>query len=271
MKDKNMNGRRALFVTDLDGTLLNDRRKISDNDFQSLARLKTMGCFTVVATGRSNYSLLRLLSGRGFLPSGSAALPVDYFIFSTGAGIMAADGFKILQSAALQLEAIREIVEILEEVRVDYMIHRPVPHTREFLFRYHGGDNPDFQSRLKIYRKYGEPLTTAAFARLDGATEILCILPPAKARELAPKISRRLPQYSVIPATSPLDHKSIWVEIFAPTVSKSRALMWLTSQLKINVKNVCAVGNDYNDEDMLSYLTKITNSIIVEKPICNSD
>jgi len=253
-----MNGRTPglhqwLFVTDLDGTLLNDRRRVSQDDFDSLERLRSMGCLTVLATGRSNYSLQRLFSRRDVLPRNSNSIPVDYFIFSTGAGIMSAGDQRIMQSAALSPSSVRDIIEVLEDFRVDYMVHRPVPYTREFLFRYHGSDNPDFQARLKMYRRYGQPLTSNGFRQLDGATEVLCILPGANARSFAAKIAAKLPQFSVIPATSPLDHKSVWVEIFAPTVSKSKALMWLTRELRIQVKNVCAVGNDYNDEDMLSW------------------
>lgn len=241
-----------LFVTDLDGTLLNDHRKISPDNFTALTQLRSMGCRTAVATGRSNYSLHRLLTSTNFLPGKNSSIPIDYIIFSTGAGIMSADR-TILQSAALAPEAVREIVEALESFGVDYMVHRPVPHTREFLYRYHGQDNPDFQARLRMYRKYGRPLTSRGFAQLEGATEVLCILDAGRARKLAPAIAARLPHYSVIPATSPLDHKSVWVEIFAPTVSKSKALIWLTRELRIQAKNVCAVGNDYNDEDMLSW------------------
>jgi len=253
MNIKNPGLRKWLFVTDLDGTLLNDRRRVSQDDFTALESLRNMGCLTVVATGRSNYSLQRLLSRRDVLPLGSNSIPVDYFIFSTGAGIMSAADQRILQTAALSPGAVREIIEVLEHFRADYMIHRPVPHTREFLFRYHGSENPDFQARLKMYRRYGQPLTTSSFRQLDGATEVLCILPGGNAKSLASKLAQKLPQYSVIPATSPLDHKSVWIEIFAPTVSKSTALMWLTRELRIQVKNVCAVGNDYNDEDMLSW------------------
>jgi len=34
-------------------------------------------------------------------------------------------------------------------------------------------------------------------------------------------------------------------------VSKSQAISWLADQLKIQKENVAAIGNDYNDLDML--------------------
>ena len=97
---------------------LNDRRRVSQDDFDSLERLRNMGCLTVLATGRSNYSLQRLFSRRDVLPSNSKAIPVDYFIFSTGAGIMSAADQRIMQSAALSPASVRDIIEVLEDFRV---------------------------------------------------------------------------------------------------------------------------------------------------------
>ncbi len=36
-------------------------------------------------------------------------------------------------------------------------------------------------------------------------------------------------------------------------VSKSKAVSWLSNRLKIRNEDVIAVGNDYNDEDLLSW------------------
>ena len=43
------------------------------------------------------------------------------------------------------------------------------------------------------------------------------------------------------------------IEIFAPEVSKSGAAAWLAASCGIAREEVCAVGNDYNDEDLLSW------------------
>ncbi len=41
--------------------------------------------------------------------------------------------------------------------------------------------------------------------------------------------------------------------MFHKNVSKSQAVSWLSSRLKIQQKNVISVGNDYNDEDLLPW------------------
>ena len=61
------------------------------------------------------------------------------------------------------------------------------------------------------------------------------------------------PEHSVVRATSPLDHQSTWMEIFPATVSKSQAAARLCQSLGIDPSRTLAVGNDYNDADLLHW------------------
>ena len=78
---------------------------------------------------------------------------------------------------------------------------------------------------------------------------MLCIVPGEKGHDIAAMVAQHFTQFSVIKATSPLDGESVWIEIFPPMVSKSLAVQWLIDNIGFSMKNVCAVGNDYNDED----------------------
>ena len=62
--------------------------------------------------------------------------------------------------------------------------------------------------------------------------------------------------FSVIIATSPLDHTSLWVEVFNKNVSKSKAAFFLSKELSVERKNVFSIGNDYNDLDLLEWSGK---------------
>ena len=243
---------KGLFVVDLDGTLLTSERQIRNEDLQALTTLRQRGYLVAIATGRSNYSFDQLVEKLGhFRPSGT--LPVDYVIFSTGAGIMDFPGNRILKSCSLSPEDVRRSSRYLETAGLDYMIHKPVPDTRYFLYSSNGGNNPDFDLRLEMYRRFATCLTPESLDNFGGATQILCIVPDDKGHEVAAEIAGTLKQCSVIKATSPLDGKSIWVEIFAPTVSKSKAVKWLADTVGLGQNKVCAVGNDYNDVDLLYY------------------
>ncbi len=61
MPGKAMNNARGMVVTDLDGTLLQTRRRISDVDTGTLEKLQKRGIILVVATGRSHFSASSVL------------------------------------------------------------------------------------------------------------------------------------------------------------------------------------------------------------------
>ena len=243
---------RGLFVADLDGTLLTDEKQVDSEDIQTLFRLQGLGYLTAIATGRSCFSIDKLLPGLMPIRSGGH-LPLDYIIFSTGAGIMNYPGREIIKSELLSTTEVHSITAHLEYLGIDFMVHQPVPDTGNFLFRGHGGENSDFYTRLGLYKEFASPLSAMGINRFGGATEVLCILPEAGGHARAAEIARSLSLFSVVKATSPLDGKSVWVEIFSPAVSKGQAVQWLAQTKGIPRGQVCAIGNDYNDEDLLHW------------------
>jgi hypothetical protein len=104
-----------------------------------------------------------------------------------------------------------------------------------------------------MYSDFGTLLSPEALDTFGGATEVLCIVSDETGHDVAARVAANLNQCSVIKATSPLDGKSIWIEIFAPTVSKSQAVKWLADFIGLPQNTICAVGNDYNDEDLLHW------------------
>lgn len=245
----------GLFITDLDGTLLTDDKRISREDRSGLETLRQNKIATAIATGRSLYSFNKLLSSDTF--STDEPFPeVDYLIFSTGAGILELPTGNIIESFSLKTSDVMDITRYLEQIRVDYMIHAPIPDTNHFLFRKNNSHNSDFATRINMYRQYGTPLTAFSHNEINkfaGATEVLCIVDGQNGHRTATQIANHLKQYSVIKATSPLDAESIWVEIFTAGVSKSRSALLLATSLDIHHSKICAVGNDYNDEDLLCW------------------
>ena len=58
---------------------------------------------------------------------------------------------------------------------------------------------------------------------------------------------------NVVRTTSPLDHRSTWIEIFPGGVSKSAGAAWLAARHALDAGDVVAVGNDWNDCDLLAW------------------
>ena len=249
--------KKRLFVTDLDGTLLRDDKTVSQKDLAALERLIQYGFTRVLATGRSEYSFANLLQTTGFDGSGEnpAGLPVDYVIFSTGAGIMEYPGLKVVKNAALRGEDVVNIGTCFENMGLDYMVHRPFPDSKYFLYRSRGSENPDFKSRLGLYENVCAPLDGRdSLERFGRATQLIAILPVSgNTKRTVDNIRQLLSSYSVIVATSPLDRMSLWVEVFPENVSKSTAASFIADHLEIERTDTVAVGNDYNDRDLLEW------------------
>jgi len=71
--------------------------------------------------------------------------------------------------------------------------------------------------------------------------------------DVLPEVHARLSELTVVRTTSPLDHGSVWIEVFPATVSKSQACAWLAERHGMGPADVTAVGNDTNDLDMLHW------------------
>lgn len=246
---------KGLFVTDLDGTLLTDKKTFNSGDLDALQTLRDQGYATAIATGRSNHSFCTLMESLGM--RGKKACPaIDYVLFSTGAGIITLPEESLLKSISLSESDVITIVDYLEASRLDYMVHRAVPDTHQFHYRLHSKTNPDFSRRVDINREHCMPLPQGGLIQAEKATEVICIVPGSMGRDTTEMIATRFKQFSVIRATSPLDGESSWIEIFNPAVSKSQGVEWLAHRLGIAKERTCAVGNDYNDEDLLHWAEK---------------
>lgn len=237
-----------MIVTDLDGTLLNDMEKVSTTDIKTLEELGHKGIIRVVATGRSPYSFSKVLSN-GF--------PIDYLVFSSGAGAYDFKNGNLIYAIELNESQVQDIIDELMEHEVDFMIHEPIPSNHRFLYYRTGNSNPDFERRIKVYQQFCQPFAPGVVYG-SPAAQFIAILPNDV--EKFERLRHHFPELKVIRATSPLDGDSIWMEIFRANVSKAFGINKICQLHGIAAENVVTIGNDYNDLDML---THFNNSYVV--------
>lgn len=238
-----------MVVTDLDGTLFNDDHYASEKDKGTLERLGTTGVLRVVATGRNLFSANKVLD---------PDFPIDYLIFSSGAGLIDWSTKTLLYSCDLEAAHIQKISNALIQRQIDFMIHKPIPENHHFMYHHSGSHNPDFANRIKLYEDYAAPLDSN-IAEFGDACQFITIIP--NDISLFDQLKDELADFKVIRATSPLDGKTMWVEIFPPEVSKAQGARWLCKKYGIRRQHVLAIGNDYNDLDLLHWSE---NSYVVE-------
>jgi Cof subfamily protein (haloacid dehalogenase superfamily) len=233
----------GLFVCDFDGTLLRSDRSFSDADLEALKQLDAFGIVRVIATGRSIYSLNTV---------SISELPMDFIIFSSGAGVTQHPGGQIIRKVSLEAHEVSRAIAILRADELDFMVHRPIPDNHVFGYFESTPANADFKRRIDLYSQFAFPLDEVS----DGfgtATQLLAILPPAGSPRVIETIRKKLPGFNIIQTTSPLDGQSIWIEIFPATVSKGLTVAWLNAEFDIDPGRTLSIGNDYNDLDLLEW------------------
>jgi len=233
----------GLFIMDLDGTLLRSDRTFAGPDLEALRMLGNLNVVRTIATGRSLASFNRVIV---------SDLPIDYIIFSTGAGVLRYQNREIIRKIHLEPHKVSRACDVLNACRLDYMVHRTIPDNHMFAYlRAHKG-NTDFEQRIELYRQFAVPLEEAA-DNFGPATQLLAVVPPGNASSALERIRAEMTDFNVIQTTSPLDGKSTWIEIFPTTVSKSQTAAWLADSLGIDRHSIVSVGNDYNDLDLLEW------------------
>jgi len=230
-----------MVITDLDGTLFNDQQKVDQENIDTLQALAEKNIIRVVATGRNLYSALNRLD---------EDFPIDYMIFSSGAGIYNWKNKKLIHSDYLPRDKVEYIANLLVEYNIDFMVHEMIPDNHKFVYYRGNKDNPDFERRFQIYKDFAEPLDPLK-ETYQHSCQVIAITKDKE--DLYTLLNHKIQGVKIIRATSPLDGESIWIEIFPEGVSKGHGVDWLCRYTGVDPSKTLGIGNDYNDLDLLNF------------------
>ena len=230
-----------MVITDLDGTLAREDSTICQKNIETLKLLAKKRICRVIATGRSIYSARQVLEND---------FPIDYLIFSSGAGIMDWKTKKIIHENHLSAAETEKIAKILIEHNTDFMLQKQIPENHNFYYHISNPGNKGFQNRFEIYKDFATPLNITKTAP-GISSQFVVILPDDV--NFFEELKSKFKDIKIIRATSPLGDGTIWMEIFPIDVSKGKAVQWLCNKLDINRKETMGIGNDYNDLDLLNW------------------
>lgn len=230
-----------MVVTDFDGTIYYHDTNFHPRDLETLRLIEGQGFVRVIATGRSMQSLERVID---------SSFPVDYVVFSSGAGVYDLKKEELLLRRVFSAEETVDICRRLVALGTDFMVHHPIPDNHFFHYYHTGRENPDFFRRLDLYRDYASKYDLGEIENLE-ATQFVVITAPGE--EFYETVAAGFEEISIIRSTSPIDHSSMWIELFPFGSNKGAGISWLAERLGIDRQKVMAVGNDYNDFHMLEW------------------
>jgi len=231
-----------MVVTDLDGTLLDSRHALGAENRRTLDELGRLGIVRVISTGRSLFSALAVLP---------ADTPIDYLCHSSGAGIVSWPARVALRVVNMAADAAVELTRELLARDVDFMLHFAIPDNHRFYAHRTQRANSDFDRRVARYAAYSRALTQPLPEPCVMSQALVIEPPPGPGRHA--ELALALPGFQVIRTTSPLDGASTWIEIFPLGVNKAAAATWLWQSAQQRALGRVAVGNDYNDVDLLDW------------------
>jgi hydroxymethylpyrimidine pyrophosphatase-like HAD family hydrolase len=240
---------KGLWLTDFDGTIKPGRDPVAPADLAALKRLGAAGWFRVVATGRSLF---------GFVKAWPPGLELDALIFASGAGLCAWGAMGPGPLMAARVFTPPEAVAVLQAARslgyAFFAYHAP-PDNHHFYYYRSAAAPLGFERRLEIFAVQASPWSDSFLA--DGPAEtisqVLIMVPADQADQAEAVFASRAPGFSVVRSSSPFGDQHLWLEIFPAGVSKGRAAADLAKGLGLAPAQAVALGNDYNDGDLLAW------------------
>lgn len=233
-----------MIVTDLDGTLLTNKKDVSDFDVNSLKKAQNKGVITAIATGRNLHKTEKVMP---------YSMPFNYAIVSSGAGVLNWESREYESRKVINAEKVEQLCKLLIERGHSFFIFDELPENHQMVYYRGKEENSDFEMYIDFNRNHSGALNLDQ--KFKNATQLMVSLPADETlyeSELQYLINS-VSGIQVIRSTSQLNEDYIWMEIFASGVSKGDGIDFLCQKYQINRNQVVAIGNDYNDIEMLDY------------------
>lgn len=233
-----------LLAVDLDGTLLNSNYKIGEKDFQAVQQAKALGVIVVLVTGR------RFRVAAPYAQELGLDSPI---VVHNGALIKAPSTGEVVFFCPLPLSECRGVIELARENNLDPVvtIHPEgfgklvidlVDQNNTRLVKYLWLSSEDL---LKVDDLLG-------FLRED-PIQVTFSDNPEKVGNLSAVLKSRLNGSVKVLETIYLKRNLTILDVAHPNVSKGAALSYLSSLYGIQPEEVLAIGDNFNDLDMLKF------------------
>lgn len=225
-----------LVAIDLDGTLLNEQKQISAANRQALLKAKALGVKIVITTGRPLAAIQPYLAELQLLEAG------DYSITFNGGLVQKNDTGEILSRKALSTPELLELAQLAEsldlplDILSNQLVYQLATSKRESLY-------PSMHKTLSFEAKALNALAddevyNKAVIAYDG---------PVLDQQIKqiPEVLKG--KYEIAKSRENL------LEFLPKGVDKAAGLDFLGSYLKIDAKEMMAIGDEANDLPMIAY------------------
>jgi Cof subfamily protein (haloacid dehalogenase superfamily) len=229
-----------LIGIDIDGTLLDSQGRLSDENVAAIAEAVSAGVHVALVTGRS-YPWARPVAER--LPEAVT------LIVSNGAVERLKDGSTVVRRL-LKAEVARDVLLGTTALRASTALIFDRDHDRQMVFETMDWEHPDrrgYYARNAHLIAHHAPLEAAL---TEDPIQVMFNGDVEPMRELTDGLRSRAVGYAVSLTEYP-DRNFSLVDVTAPEATKGQALAWKAAQLGLEREAVMAIGDNFNDLEML--------------------
>jgi Cof subfamily protein (haloacid dehalogenase superfamily) len=230
-----------LFVADMDGTLLNDNKELSGKDIQAIKKLQDFGIRFAVATGRHDSMI------KSYLKHLDLHVPV---ISCNGAIVREPFGDQIFLAEALPKEQSLHVIDICRKCNASFHIYG-----HESIF------GEKLSHKMLYYHNLNKTLPSDERTKLVVVPDCKdIVLNGSEALYKFLIISDRrkdlldiIDEITKIEGLTVCQSMPLLCDVMKEGVSKAYALQKLSESLGIKRKEIAAIGDQYNDIDLIEY------------------
>ncbi|GEL66309.1 Cof-type HAD-IIB family hydrolase [Marinilactibacillus psychrotolerans] len=226
-----------LVALDLDGTLLNKEKEVSKENRQAIQRAKEAGVKVVLCTGRPLKAILHILEACNLLEEG------DLGITYNGGLIQWTQTGESLSQITMSKEEVLEIYELSKELDVPCNF---IDLNTVYEPAYPKGKNSLYPTIMDILAF--KPINTASLPDSTAMNKLIFCWHEYELDEAIRKIPDEFHErYTIMKSRPNL------LEILPKTVDKGKGLALLAKELKLDVSEIMAIGDQENDLAMIQY------------------
>ncbi|ALS21040.1 MULTISPECIES: Cof-type HAD-IIB family hydrolase [Paenibacillus] len=221
-----------LIALDVDGTLLNDNYELTERTVSTLRRVHEAGSRIVLCTGRAPESSVPIMEQMGF---------EGVLIAHNGAATVETPGSRLLHEFSFPIGHIAGLVQYCRAEHVHFDLN-----TSWKMYVEHVGE-----AEAAMYEKY-----MAVPERVD---DVLALTVPIVkftmfgSQEAMDRVERQLASFDLPSSLQAIRSGAHFIDVMLKSVSKGRALSNLSGMWGIEPSSILAMGNYYNDIDMLRF------------------
>ncbi len=237
--------RYRMLAVDLDGTLLGPDSKLTPRTRAAMdCAIQAYGVAVVIATGR------RFHSARPIAQDAGLTTPI---VTHNGALVKDIATAAVCHYQPLDLDVARELLAFGKAFGADTIALDDPEGDGRILTDGVSERNASLRYYLEINRRYVQEVDDLRLSVAAPVTQVMFCGPCAPMQELAQALERDLAaEARLLMTTYPHNDMTI-LDLMHPACSKATGIAHVAAQLGIAPEEILAVGDNYNDLDMLRY------------------